>query len=69
MKKLNAEIISKSRIQWINEVRNIAAKFIYKFNQCIMLKRKDLKLLKKARLVKGINNGSIPKIKNFRTLR
>lgn len=61
-KKLNAEIISKSRIQWINEVRNIAAKFIYKFNQCIMLKRKRFKVIKKkARLVKGINNGSIPK--------
>ena len=46
MKKLNAEIISKSRIQWINEVRNIA-KFIYKFNQCIMLKRKRFKVIKK----------------------
>ena len=50
MKKLNAEIISKSRIQWINEVRNIAAKFIYKFNQCIMLKEKDLKLLRKSKI-------------------
>ena len=49
MKKLNAEIISKSRIQWINEVRNIA-KFIYKFNQCIMLKEKDLKLLRKSKI-------------------
>ena len=35
-----------------------------------MLKRKRFKVIKKkARLVKGINNGSIPKIKNFRTLR
>lgn len=61
-KKLNAEIISKSRIQWINEVRSISAKFIYKFNRCVMLKRKIFDVnKKKERLYKGIKNKKIPK--------
>ncbi|WP_368862890.1 hypothetical protein [Staphylococcus hominis] len=61
-KKLNAEIISKSRIQWINEVRSISAKFIYKFNRCVMLKRKRFDVIKKKeRLYKGIKNKKIPK--------
>ncbi|MGZ9496142.1 hypothetical protein [Staphylococcus epidermidis] len=38
-KKLNAEIISKARIQWINEVRKISAEFIYCCHECIVKKR------------------------------
>lgn len=37
-KKLNAEIISKARIQWINEVRKISAEFIYCCHECIVKK-------------------------------
>ncbi|MDS3950812.1 hypothetical protein, partial [Staphylococcus epidermidis] len=69
-KKLNAEIISKSRIQWINEVRSISAKFIYKFNRCVMLKIKRFDVIKKKeRLYKGIKNKKIPKTqKNLKKL-
>lgn len=39
-KKLHAEIVSKARITWINEVRKISAEFIYYCHECIAKKRK-----------------------------
>ncbi|ELL5616570.1 hypothetical protein ACHLL8_01735 [Staphylococcus aureus] len=60
-KKLNAEIISKARIDWINEVRKISAQYIYSCNRSLMLKRKRAKFIKqRERSVRDIesNNNS-----------
>ena len=60
-KKLNAEIVSKARIDWINEVRKISAQYIFSCNKCLMLKRKDKRNIDlRRRLIRDINNGNKP---------
>ncbi len=41
-KKLHAEIVSKARIDWINEFRNLSSKYLYEVYRSIELKKIEI---------------------------